>query len=545
MTDERVDGELLRLRPLVHAGPTDDGLHVRGRATAFTVGGGKGLWTIWQKLVGPLTTGVPPERLTVPEQAPPAVAAALGMIIDQLREHDLLVRVPASWDVDGPPEHVARWLESVAERPARAWDSLRESTVTVIGSGAVAEAARRALAAILPAVAPVEPGPGLLLVCGAHAVAAGCAADVGFVVAPGARGDVPADAEAVAHRLDGAAGEPPAVLAALVGSAAAHRLVCAVAGLPDPAQVSDAPAPRPVHHPVFVARVDPLRADYHPWLSAVRPAPPAGQTVDVLGDAELGPVPAPETGDLPQVPVKLAASGGVVGYGVTEQSARLDAVLRAARRLAPGNAVVGADAVHALGLALRTAARALPGTPVDPDEWQTDPTARRWWKAVVVRFALSAELAVDRLGDGVVRAVVRSGDAVVRSGDAGGEELSWAIEATAADAVAFAAMAAAGRAQVGRWEHAVRSGGSKPVVQTGGSEPVVLSGAFPVEEPYAAGVPWTGRGWHWPHGLREVEGALQRRLAELSGGVEVEPVVLGPVLRSAGVVAFAVPGVGR
>ncbi|MCC8243329.1 hypothetical protein [Saccharothrix luteola] len=521
MTDEPVGGELLRLRPIVHASPTDTGLHVRGWATAFTVGGGKGLWTVWQKLAGPLTAGVPPEQLTVLDQAPPAVAAALKMIIGQLREHDLLVRVPASWDVDGPPEHIARWLESVAERPARAWDSLRGSTVTVIGSGAVAAAARRALTATGLAVAPVEPGPDLLLVCGGHAIAARCAADVGFVVAPGARGDVLADAEAVAHRLDGSAGEPPEVLAALVGSAAAHRLVCAVAGLPDPAHeavdTSDSPPPGPVHQPVFVARLDPLRADYHPWLSAVRPAPPAGRLVDVLGDPELGPVPAPRTGDLPQVPVKLAVSGEVVGYGTTEPSARLDAVVRAAHRLAPDNAVVGADAVHALGLALRTAARSLPGVPVDQDEWQADATARRWWKAVVLRFALPAEVVVDRLGDGVVRAVVRSG----------GVELSWAVEATAADAVAFAALAAAGRAQAG------------------GSEPVVLSGAFPVEEPYTAGVAWTDRAWHWPYGLREVEDALQRRLAELSGGVEVKPVALGPVLHAAGLVAFAVPGASR
>ncbi|RKT54742.1 hypothetical protein [Saccharothrix australiensis] len=527
MTDQPADGELLRLRPIVHASPTPTGLHVRGWSSSFNVDGGKGLWTVWQRLAGPLADGVPPERLTVPDQAPPAVAAALELIIGQLHEHDLLVRVPASWAAGGPPEHVARWLEAVAERPARAWDALRRAAVTVAGPGALAAAARRALADTGLHVGPVEPGPDLVLVCDGHAVAAGCAADVGFVVAPGARGDVLADAEAVAHRLGaeavahrlgGAAGEPPEVLAALVGSAAAHRLVCAVADLPDPAhEVAgtwyDAPPPGPVHQPVLVARLDPLRADYHPWLSAVRPVPPAGRIAEVLGDAELGPVPAPDTGDLPQVPVKLAASGDVVGYGVTERSARLDAVVRAAHRLAPDRTAVGADAVHALGLALRAAARSLPGTPVDPDEWHADPTARRWWKAVVLRFALPAEAEVARLGDGVVRAVVR----------AGGAELSWAVEATAADAVAFAAMAAAGRAQAG------------------GSEPVVLSGAFPVEEPKTAGVPWTDRAWHWPHGVRAAEEGLQRRLGELIGGVEVKRVALGPVLHAAGLVGFAIP----
>ncbi|MFE2752794.1 hypothetical protein ACFXGA_12430 [Actinosynnema sp. NPDC059335] len=514
--------ELLRLRPIVHASPTDTGLHVRGWSASFSVAGGKGLWTVWQRLAGPLTAGVPPEQLAVPDQAPPAVAAALRLVIDQLHEHDLLVRVPASWDAQGPPGHVARWLESVAPRPARAWELMRADAVAVVGSGAVAAAAHRALTATGLAVGPVEPGPGLVLVSGGHVVAAGCAADVGFVVAPGARGDVLADAEAVARRLDGQAGEPPEVLAALVGSAAAHRLVCAVAGLPDPAHEvadlwHDTPPAGPPHQPVLVARLDPLRAEYHPWLSAVRPAPPGGRTADVLGDPELGPVPAPETGDLPQVPVKLAASGDAVGYGTTRDSARLDAVVRAAHRLAPDTAVVGADAVHALGLALRTAVRVLPGTPVEPGEWESDPTARRWWKAVVLRFALPAEVEVTRLGDGVVRAVVRSG----------GEELSWAVEASAADAVAFAALAAAGRAQAGV------------------GEPVLLCGAFPVEEPTVADVPWTDRAWYWPYGVREAEEGLQARLRELAGVAEVKRVALGPVLHAAGLVGFAVPEVGR
>lgn len=517
-----MSGELLRLRPIAHASPTDTGLHVRGWASSFSIDGGKGLWTIWQRLAGPLTTGVAPEQLTVPSQASPAVAAALRLIIDQLHEHDLLVRVPASWDSDGPPGHIARWLESVAARPARAWELLRDRTVTVIGSGALAAAAHRALTSAGLAVPPIEPGAGLLLVCGRHAVAGGCGADAGFVVAPGARGDVLADAEAVAQRLDGSAGEPPEVLAALVGSAAAHRLVCAVGELPDPAHEVvnmwyDSPPPGPVHQPVFVARMDPLRGEYHPWLSAVRPAPPDGRIAEVLGDAELGPVAPPETGDLPQVPVKLAASGDVIGFGATGHSARLDAVVRAAHRLAPDTAVVGADRVHALGLALRTAARSLPGTPVDPDSWETDPTARRWWKAVVLRFALPAEVEVDRLGDGVVRAVVRSG----------GAELSWAIEATAADAVAFAAMAAAGHAQAGA------------------VGPVVLCGAFPVEEPSTVGVSWTDRAWYWPFGVRDAEEGLQLRLRDLLGVTEVKQVALGPVLHAAGLVGFAVPEVGR
>ncbi|MFT7836837.1 hypothetical protein Q5530_11875 [Saccharothrix sp. BKS2] len=528
-----MSGVLLRLRPIAHATPTATGLHVRGWRSSFTVDGGRGLWTIWERLAGPLAEGVPPEQLAVPENASPAVARALELIIGQLREHDLLVEVPAGWgdggagdggtshrDLGAPPPDIASWLESVAASPLEAWRRLRSTTAVVTGEGAPAAAAHRALTAAGLDVAPVRPGAGLLLIAGPHAVAAGCAADVGFAVAPGPVADVVADAAAVADRLAGAPGTPPEVLAALVGSAAAHRLVCALGGLPDPATEvvdmwSDVPPTGPPHQAVLVTRVDPLRAEYHPWLSTVRPQEPNGTLLEVLGDRELGPVPTPLPGDLPQLPVKLAASGNAVGFGTTEHAARLDALLRAARELAPAGAVLGADRAHALGLALRTAARHLPGTPVAEDEWSADPTARRWWKAVVLRFALPAEVEVTRLGPGVVRAVVR----------AAGEELSWAVEAQPADAVAFAALAAAGRAQAG---------------VTG---PVVLCGAAPFATPDGAAAPWTNRDWHWPHGVRDGEEAVRDGLRALVG--EVEPVRLGPVLEAAGLAAFAVPGAAR
>ncbi|MFD7659867.1 hypothetical protein ACFV4N_38320 [Actinosynnema sp. NPDC059797] len=565
-----MSGVLLRLRPIAHATPTATGLHVRGWRSSFTLEGGKGLWTIWERLAGPLAEGVPPEQLSVPENASPAVARALELIIGQLHEHDLLVEVPVEWAEAGrggaggvgdsgvgdsggqgdpglrgagagagagggggagarggrdlPPPDIASWLESVAAAPLEAWRRLRSATVVVTGEGVLAAAAHRALAATGLDVAPVRPGAGLLLTAGAHAVAAGCAADVGFAVAPGSVGDVVADAAAVAGRLAGAPGDPPEVLAALVGSAAAHRLVCVVGGLPDPSTEvvdmwSDVPPTGPPHQAVLVARVDPLHAEYHPWLSAIRPLEPNGALLEVLGDRELGPVPTPSPGDLPQLPVKLAASGDAVGFGTTEHAARLDALLRAARGLAPEGAVVGADRVHALGLALRTAVRDLPGTPVEEDEWSADPTARRWWKAVVLRFALPAAVEVTRLGPGVVRAVVR----------AGGEELSWAVEAGAADAVAFAALAAAGRAQAG---------------VTGS---VSLCGAAPFAAPDGAAAPWTNRDWNWPHGVRDGEDAFQDDLRALVGEVrgEVKPVHLGPVLEAAGLVAFAVPGADR
>lgn len=278
---------------------------------------------------------------------------------------------------------------------------------------------------------------------------------------------------------------------------------------------SDVPPTGPPHQAVLVARLDPLHAEYHPWLSPVRPQEPNGTVLDVLGDRELGPVPTPLPGELPQLPVKLAASGDVVGFGTTEHAARLDALLRSARSLAPDGVVLGADQVHALGLALRTAVRHLDGTTVEEDEWAADPTARRWWKAVTLRFALPAVVEVTRLGPRVVRAVVR----------ADGEELSWAVEASPADAVAFAAMAAAGRAQAG-------------VTGT-----VVLCGAAPFAEPDGAAAPWTNRDWYWPYGLRDGEEAFQDDLRALAA--DVKPVHLGPVLEAAGLVAFAVQEDGR
>ncbi|MEU4442440.1 hypothetical protein AB0K14_06380 [Actinosynnema sp. NPDC050801] len=538
-----MSGVLLRLRPIVHATPTATGLHVRGWRSSFTLDGGKGLWTIWERLAGPLAAGVPPEQLAVPENAPAAVARALELLIGQLREHDMLVESPADWGGAPPPADIASWLDSVAASPLEAWRRLRSVTVSVVGEGALAAAAHRALAAAGLEVGPVRPGAGLLLTAGAHAVAAGCAADVGFAVAPGAVADVEADAGAVADRLAGAPGEPPEVLAALVGSAAAHRLVCALGGLPDPSTEvvdmwSDVPPTGPPHQAVLVARVDPLHAEYHPWLSEVRPREPSGSLLEVLGDRELGPVATPLPGGLPQLPVKLAASGDVVGFGTTEHAARLDALLRAARGLAPDGVVVGADRVHALGLALRTAVRRLGGTAVAEQEWSADPTARRWWKAVTLRFALPAAVEVTRLGPHVVRAVVR----------AAGEELSWAVEADPADAVAFAALAAAGLAQAGL---AAGRPTAEPPVRPAPSgqtparvvEPVVLSGAAPFAEPDGAAAPWTNRDWHWPYGLRDREDAFQDELRALA--VEVKPVHLGPVLEAAGLVAFAVPEDGR
>jgi hypothetical protein len=518
---------VLRLRPVVHATPTPTGVHVRGWASSFTVDGGAGVWKVWQWLAARLAEGVPAEDAAPPRNAPPAVTRAFEALIGQLREHDMLVELPDTW-ISGeglPAPEIARWLEAVAADPAAAWKRIRAAHATVVGTGQVAAAAWRALAAGGIRVAPPVPGEGLVILAGDRHLAAGevgagrvpgnftavagrCGADVGFVVAPGAPTDVLADSRAVTDRLaPDVATESPQVLAALVGGVAAHRILCAVAGLPDPAEeATTVLGDEPGEHPaVLVARLDPLRAEYHPWLSRrssvtgpVDGLPAALRRLDVLCDPELGSLAQPLCEDLPQVPASLALAGGVLGIGTTADASRLDAALRAAEAGFADEVAVGVNARHAHGVALRRAAHAgaaeLPSEAVPESEWATDTTARRWWKALTLRFAVPATVRVARLAPDVVHAEIH----------AGGDLLAWAVEATAADAVAFAALSAT----------AVLQARAAGVDVADGS--VILTGAAPAWLPEnLSGSPWTGREWHWPAGLEPAEEALQAALRHL------------------------------
>lgn len=481
-----MSGRLIRLRPVVHASPAPSGLHVRGWASSFTLKGGTGIWKLWEQVAPALADGV--EDLSVPPGAPAGVATALELLFAQLREHDMLVEVPAEWP-DAPPDDIVRWLESVASDPQWTWARLRATRFVVGGSGPLAAAAVRAITATgLTAIA--EPGHGLVVTAGEFAVTAGCSADAGFVVHPGPLASVLLDAAAVSARLGLGAGEPPEVLAALVGSAAAHRVLCAAGGLPDPAgefitHSADAPADAP-QHAVFVARLDPLRASYHPWIPAARPSAPTAdpaRALAALTDPELGPVPEPSPGDLPQLPANIVRAGGTLGVGTTLDGAKRDAAVRALTK--PGVSA-GLDRTHALGNALRAAAHArladLPALDLSEEDWSGDATARRWWKALTLRFGVPATIQVTRLDEAVVHAEIRDGERV----------LAWAVEAEPADAVAFAALAATGALQAGEpgefW----------------------LSGAAPI----LAGpdVSWVTRDWHWPADVRSREDALQAGL---------------------------------
>ncbi|RKR91993.1 hypothetical protein BDK92_6424 [Micromonospora pisi] len=574
-----------RLRPTVFATPISTGVHVRGWASSFTIEGGAGLWRVWSALAGQLAAGVPGDQLAAPAGLPPEVRRAIEGFLDQLHAHDLLVEVPQGWGESGvaelPPSGVARWLEAVAASPASTWSRLRDVTVEVRGAGPVADAARRALrdAGVRCGDEPsghVEPAghaepSGHAEPAGRDAVGqavelrtvalfardrqgrvvaatgAGCGDEVAFVTPVSTAGRLPAVVAELAGRLRAVpAADPPVPLAALVGGAAVHRLLASVGGLLDPAEeikIADGPPPEepagPVHPAVLVARMDPLRASYHPWLGDAGAAPtgvrdrarrepadagpaaalpaaalPAAavdlavalRRLDVLCDPELGLLPPPEPADLPQVPAALAIADKVLGIGATADAARLDAGLRAAERLAGDGWVVGVDARHAAGVALRRAVHAarnsLPGADVPESSWADSPAARRWWKALTLRFGIDARVRVRRLAPTAMHAEII----------AGGTVLAWAVEATAADAVGLAALAATGVAQARAAGVAVTTGG------------ITLNGAAPgwlPPEPDTGGR--STPNWHWPAGIAEAEEKLQRALEPLVGPPPEQP----------------------
>jgi hypothetical protein len=79
--------------------------------------------------------------------------------------------------------------------------------------------------------------------------------------------------------------------------------------------------------------------------------------------------------------------------------------------------------------------------------------------------------------------------------------LAWAIEADAADAVAFAALAATGVRQAREAGLAIAE------------EPCHLNGAAPLAK--SPDVSWVTRDWHWPADVRAREDDLQAALSTL------------------------------
>lgn len=563
---------VLRLRPIVHASPVAGGLHVRGARSSFTMNGGPGLWRLWRALAEALADGQPAERLRHMSRQP-ARQAALDLLLAQLAEHDMLVEVPAGWGQQaGPPARTARWLEAAAANPVSAWHALRAATLTVHGTGRVAAAAIRALRAagiqatasataelLAEAVLNLSAGHAevAVLQAGGIAVAAMAGRDAGIVTPAGRLDAVRSELAGIAARagLDRTQ-QAPHVLAALAGGAAAHRLICAVAALPDPGTAASSFAPVPAGlssglPSVLVARLDPLRAGYHPWLGPAWAAEPPDEPADMpaalaalaaLSDAELGVMPPAEVADLPQLPAALARCGTVYGVGGNAEMARLAAATGwCAHALEAGRpdltpVAVGASRAQADGILLRRlvdrmlldrrpgAGSSAGGTEAEETEWACSAQARLWWKAVTLRFAVPASMRVTRLADDVFHAAVELGT----------RRLGWAVESTASDAAAFAALTAAGTL-----EREQAAGQPSAVL-------VPACGAQPAAAPSERRTPpWQNGDWIWPAGIAARERHFARVLAGLLGGQEItvlEPAAtpahdLIPALRAVGFVA--------
>ncbi|WP_327027904.1 hypothetical protein OG989_19290 [Micromonospora sp. NBC_01740] len=550
-----------QLRPTVQATRIDGGLHLRSWDTSLTLDGAPQLWRLWQLLTRRLAAGRTTADLRDLSPRPP-VALALYRLADLLREHDLLVRVPEHWAGTGhahapadacgpapvPPPAVATWLASVATDPAASWTGIGRESVTVTGTGPAATAAIEALTAAGARVrraatridAPRDAGRVTLAASDGRAVVTGASATVGYVTPVGPGRQLRAQSGLIAERLglDGAATAPGDPVSVVAGACAAHRLLGALAELTDPT------APT-----ALVVRSDPLRATAHPWPPGVRsPAVDAPDRRDdavhaglptSLTDPELGVLPPVELDDLPQLPVGLARcrvggvpgpAGGtlVTGHGPDTSTARLHATLAAVELLSvsTGGAAVlacGVDRSHAEGVLLRRLARrsvasagVTSGEAVPPSAFDA-PAARRWWRTLTRRLGVPATVHVRRLAPGAQLAVVSGPDTT----DPGGwMELGWAIEATAHDAVAFAALTAV--ATVGWRAH--RPG---PPYSHGpcGASPRVSRSAAPM-----------------PDGS-EREAALRRSLRTLVGA-PAEPVVVTPpaplaaALRTVGLVVL-------
>lgn len=546
---------VLRLRPIVHASPAPDGVHVRGARSSFTMNGAPGLWRLWQAVAVALAAGSP--RAGLLALAPnPTVRTAVATLLKQLDEHDMLVEVPPGWgesfDAASPPARIASWLASIAPDPVVAWERLRSARVVVLGAGPVAAAASRALTGAGVTVVGADATTNqdtVVLAVGEVSVAAASGGDTGFVTPAGTAESARRDAEAIAARIGLRAGDPaPVVLAALVGGAAAHRLVCAVAGLPDPGADDFAAAPAADHdYPTaLIARLDPLRAEYHPWLASAATVPPSGgptgldaalMAVTALSDPETGVLPVVNADELPQSPAGLAgcAIGDVVvcGIGTDSRTARLNAALGTAEHLlalgggAP--AVVGADTRHAEGVLLRRLVHRRYGRlPAGTEDWARSAVARRWFKTVTLRFGVKADLRVNRLAAGVYCAELYDGS----------EQLGWAVEATPADAAAFCALTAAGTLQ---WRAA---GGDPATVVHAPCGASPQPAPQPVTDTSGSGAHWQTDAWTWPAAAYQTEDSLQEELRQLLGthALPTEPLLterhLRRVLAAAGLVTL-------
>ncbi|MFJ8847133.1 hypothetical protein ACIRFF_30040 [Streptomyces cyaneofuscatus] len=406
---------------------------------------------------------------------------------------------------------------------------------------------------LLVAAGPGEPSP---LAAEQDArdrgVVVGLRPGVGFVTPVGSTRQARADADGLADRLrprEAPGGAEHPGLPALLASSAAQRLVCAVAGLRDPSAEAGDARLIPGLPAALVAEREPLRGEYRTWAGPVlvdadrvrpradvRTLAEALARIPVLTDRLAGVLDEPDPGALPQLPAALVRSsvaGEVLVSGSARADlARLEAVCRAAELLlgkgeagleGDGGPVVGAGIVHARGRALRRAGAgagavqqqgaraggtAGPLSGVAPVPWSPEPgrhpQALHWWSVLVRRLGVDADVAVSRLdadiGGPVFHARVR---VQVQGRTAGG---GTAVEASADDAVAFAALSAVVRVQA-----AADVPDARHLVTPSGAS---ASLARP-----EATAPWEDAGWTtaWLAESATREPGLQEALTALTG----------------------------
>ncbi|PYC79473.1 hypothetical protein C7C46_13990 [Streptomyces tateyamensis] len=526
-----------RLRPGVGVTPLRAGLHLRGWRSSVTLEGSPALPALWQLLAEVLAGG---DHAALTDRAPVGspLRAALNTLVGHLREHDLLT---------GPAEDAPAWLRVGAADPvaaaadlAAARPQLRTTDPASPLARAAAQALVRAGAAPATVAAPTADGLVLLTAGPGSATAVGVAATPagGFVTAPGTPAQVAADAEALAARLGlvptaaDEASPTPAALTALLAGAAAHRLLCALTGLPDPATEGED------HHvlaglpAVLVVDAAPLRSSWRSWPAPRLPGPDTSAPLDppdtlaralhrlaALTDGRVGVLPAPEPGTLSQLPVARARcpvpGGTLLAAAVRTDLARLDALCRGAElRLdtAESTTAVGATPDHALGRALRRAATAVAagGTPLPVRSWAGHPQAEHWWRTLTAELGRPAELGVTRLAPGGHTATVR----------VPGRPPVTAVEATAGDAVAFAALGAVAQAVSAEltFRHLSLPSGAGAALVAAGLELTA----------------WEDEGWTtgWLTGIAAREPALLAGLCELTG-LTVRPADPAPALAEA------------
>ncbi|MEV6733004.1 hypothetical protein [Streptomyces sp. NPDC051364] len=546
----------LRLRPGVAVTPLRNGLHLRGRDGSVTLEGSKALPALWELLSEQLGHGTEDvlgeegygrgEEAGRPrlDPADPRVEAALAALTEQLHANDLLAEYPA-----GAAEPAA-WLGACVQRPGLAAAALAAARPVVAAADPDEPLAAALISVLDRAGTPPEvyrdtglPADRVVAVAGTPPVAVAVArtADGGFVTAPAEPERARADAESIAARLHpgtgssdtgsapaGATTGAPAALTALLAGAAGQRLLCAAAGLPDPAGREEDPQLLPDRPAVLVALAWPPHASYRPWVTGpadpatLSPAPVANladalRGVGALGDPYLGVLDAPRPGDLPQLPAALAACNSVAGPLVAgaprTDLARLSAACRAAElhlgEGMPGPVAVGAGPGHALGRALRRAALAAAGSScpdraLSEEEWREHPQARHWWTVLTRHLGLPMELTVHRFpAEQAYLAVVR--DPAGRAGTAG--VAARAVEATPADAAALAALGGVTRAMAA--EHG--PAGAVHTAFSGAEAPLAVAEVEPAA--------WTDEGWtdRWLAGIARREPDLCAALTRLTG----------------------------